>query len=75
MRVPFPTLGLHEGLPVTEQPILTSFLLQNVRAYDTGDERRGGQRAGTVLAYDTRIVGDFPVIKMVSIVTTYIIPG
>ena len=73
MKVPFPVLGLHEGLPAAEQPIQTSFSLQNVRPYDVSDERvRGGQRPGTKLAYSTQIAGDFPVIAMVQITSTYI---
>ena len=75
MRIPFPSSGLHEGLPSQDQPVTTSFLLQNVRPFDVSDERiRGGQRPGTVLAYTTRIVGDYPIIAMTSIVTTYITP-
>ncbi len=75
MRVPFPILGLHEGLPTTEQPMRTSFSIQNCRPFDISDERvRGGQRPGTALAYSTRIVGDFPIIRMVEIVSTYIEP-
>jgi hypothetical protein len=75
VRIPFPTLGLSEGVPATEQPVRTSFSLQNVRPYDVSEERiRGGQRPGTVLAYDTQVVGDNPVINMASIVTTYIVP-
>ena len=76
MRVPFPILGLHEGLPTTEQPVRTSFSLSNVRPFDVSDERvRGGQRPGTALAYTTRVVGDYPVIHLTSIVSTYITPA
>lgn len=75
MRIGFPDQGLNEGLSAQDQPVRTSFNLQNIRPFDTGDERiRGGQRAGTVLAYTTRIVGDFPIISMVEIVSTYITP-
>jgi len=75
MRIPFPYEGLNEGLPAQDQPVKTSFLMQNVRPFDISDERvRGGQRPGTVLAYTTRIVGDYPVIYMTSIVSTYIEP-
>lgn len=75
MRIPFPRNGLQEGLASQDQQIGSSFLLQNVRPFDVSDERiRGGQRAGTVLAYDTQIVDNFPVIHMTSIVTTYIEP-
>ena len=75
MRIPFPTGGLNETVAVQDQPVTTSFLLQNVRTFDVTAERgRGGQRPGTVLAYTTRIVGDYPIIAMTSIVTTYITP-
>ncbi len=76
MRIPFPHLGLVEGLPSGDQQAGTSPSLQNVRPFDIVDERiRGGQRPGTVLAYTTRVVGDFPIINMTEIVTTYIIPA
>ena len=75
MRLGFPIFGLHEGLPSSEQPLRTSFSLQNVRAYDVEEDRlRGGQRPGTALAYTTQIVGSNPIILMASIVTTYITP-
>lgn len=76
LNVDFPTQGLNEGLPSKDQQVKTSFLLQNVRPFDVTAERiRGGQRPGTVKAYTTRIAGDFPVINMTSIITTYIVPG
>ena len=75
MRVTFPLEGLAEGVAAQDQPVSTSFSLQNVRPFDVDAERiRGGQRPGTVKAYDTQIVGDNPVIQMTSIVTTYIQP-
>lgn len=75
MRIRGPILGLDEGTPVQDQPPVTSPSLQNMRPFDTDKERsRVGQRPGTILAYSTRIVGDFPVIKMVQIVNTYISP-
>lgn len=75
MRIEFPREGLNEFLAAQDQPALSSFSLQNVRAFDVHAERdRGGQRPGTVLAYTTRIVGDFPIINMSEIVTTYITP-
>ena len=55
MRVPFPTLGLVEGGVSAEQPVRTSFLLRNVRAFDVAEERlTGGQRAGVAKAYSTQ---------------------
>ena len=76
MRIPSPSLGLVEGIPAQDQQVGTSFRLQNVRPFDITSERiRIGQRPGTSLAYTTRIVGDFPVIAMISITTTYITPA
>ena len=75
MRIPFPTAGLREAVAVQDQEVGSSFSLQNVRPFDISDERtRGGQRPGTALAYTTRIVGDYPVIAMTSIISTYIEP-
>ncbi len=75
MRIPVPTGGLAAGIPAQDQAVGTFFSGQNIRAFDTTDGRlRVGQRAGTVLAYTTRIVGDFPVIALVEVVTTYITP-
>ena len=75
MRIPFPVEGLVEGVASQDQAVRTSFSLQNVRPFDVSDERiRGGKRPGSVKAYTTQIVGDYPVIKMDSIVTTYITP-
>jgi len=75
MRINFPYEGLHEGVAAQDQPLNSSFALQNVRPFDVGEDRvRGGQRPGTVKAYDTQIVGSNPVINITSIVTTYIQP-
>lgn len=74
-RVPFPADGLVEASAAQDQIVGTSFQLQNVRPFDVDAERiRGGQRPGTVLAYTTRIVGDNPIINMLSVSTTYITP-
>ena len=76
MRVPFPRFGLHTGAALAEQPLGTSFSLSNVRLFDTSDERdRGGQRAGTALAYTTQVVGDYPILHMCSVTSTYIQPA
>ena len=75
MKIPFPAGGLHSGVPVEEQPVRTSFSIQNCRPFDVTDERvRGGQRPGTALAYTTRVVGDNPVIWMGAVVNIYIEP-
>jgi hypothetical protein len=75
MRIVFPSGGLDESLANQDQAIGTSFSLQNVRPIDVSEERtRGGQRAGTVKAYTTQIVGSNPVIDIDGIVSTYIEP-
>jgi hypothetical protein len=76
MKIPFPIKGLVDGVSTSEQPLQTSFSLQNTRAFDVTKEKiRGGQRAGTVLAYPTQISGaSHPVLYMASITTTYIQP-
>ncbi len=49
---------------------------KNVRAFDVTEERgRGGQRPGFVKAYTTQIGGTNPVLKIVTIATTYIEPA
>ena len=76
MRIPFPSAGLVEAVAAQDQEVGGSFSLQNVRPFDITDERiRGGQRPGTALAYTTRIVGDYPVIFMCSVTSTYITPA
>jgi len=77
MRVPFPTLGLVEGGVSAEQPIRTSFLIRNCRAFDVAEERlTGGQRSGLSKAYSTHCSFDdpteHPIIIMASVVSTYI---
>ena len=74
MKVGFPILGLHRGLPSEEQPDQTSFDLINVKPFDVTSERiRGGKRGGTEKAYTTQISGaSQPVLFMTSVVTTYI---
>lgn len=47
LEFPFPLKGKNENYSASEQPPLTSPDLQNVRPYDTSEERaRGGQRPG-----------------------------
>lgn len=76
MRIPSPSSGLVEGLPATDQQVSTFFSGQNVRPFDVTKEKiRVGQRPGTVKAYTTQVVGDFPIIAIASITTTYIEPG
>ena len=76
MELGFPFGGLHEGLALERQPPTTSPQLSNVRAYDVSDERaRGGQRPGLVKAYTTQIGGEYPVLHISTITTTYIEPA
>ena len=73
-RVPAPTDGLVEGTPSQDQLVGTSFSIQNIRPFDTVSEKRVGKRPGTTKAFTTQIVGDFAVINIAQITTTYIIP-
>jgi hypothetical protein len=76
MKLDFPILGLHQGLPAADQPLQTSPLINNCRPTDVTEDRiRGGQRPGLKKAYDTQIGGTHPVIAMVQIDTTYITPS
>ena len=76
MEISFPFAGLHTGLATEHQPPTTSPNLSNVRPFDVEEGRaRGGQRPGLVLAYTTRIGGDYPVLHISTITTTYITPA
>ena len=77
MRVPFPTLGLVEGGVSAEQPIRTSFLIRNCRAFDVAEERlTGGQRSGVTKAYSTQcsLVGvtTHPIVAFAQVTSTFI---
>lgn len=73
MELNFPIQGLSEGLPAEKQPPATSPVLLNVRAFDVEEERvRGGQRPGSVKAYDEQVGDARPVIILTQISTTYI---
>jgi len=73
MKLLFPFAGLHEGMAAERQPPTTSPQLSNVRPYDVEEERsRGGQRPALVKAYTTQIGGEYPVLHISTIVTTYI---
>ena len=72
LRLYFPLRGLSRTLAFRETPPLTTQLCQNVRLVDVSKERsRGGQRPGLVKAYTTQVGGAYPIIKMVSVTTTY----
>jgi len=76
MMLPFPSSGLHEGMAAEHQPPTTSPQLQNVRPFDVTEGRsRGGQRPGLVKAYTTQIGGEYPVLHVSQITTTYISPA
>ncbi len=45
MRIPFPLSGIDKGRTTSNQPLLTSPDMKNMRPYDTlGNRARGGQR-------------------------------
>lgn len=70
-----PLAGVSENLAFEQQPPFTTPVLMNMRAYDPDEQKaRMGARPGTVKAYSTRIGGDFPIVKMCAITTTYIVP-
>ena len=57
-QVFFPIMGINKGHVTANQPDLTSPNLNNVRPYDTLDNRaRGGQRPGLDKAYNQQIGG------------------
>ena len=47
VQIQFPYLGLNKGRATSQQPFLTTSVMNNVRVYDVIDRRaRGGQRPG-----------------------------
>ncbi len=69
MRKLFPLQGIDKGRTTSEQPIATSPDLNNVRPYDTLDNRaRGGQRPGLDKLYAQQIGGlAGPIVAMCSV--------
>ncbi|KKN77437.1 hypothetical protein LCGC14_0359960 [marine sediment metagenome] len=69
MRKLFPLQGIDKGRATPEQPIATSPDLNNVRPYDTLDNRaRGGQRPGLDKLYAQQIGGtEAPIVAMCSV--------
>ena len=69
MELLFPFKGKHKGLPAGKQPAGTSSDLQNVRPYDTLDDRgRGGQRPGMDIKYTDQIGGfAYPIVVICSV--------
>ncbi len=75
MELQFPDQGLHTGLAAEKQPLRTSPELSNTRPFDIEEGRaRGGQRPGFIKAYTTQIGGEYPVLHISTIATTYIEP-
>ena len=70
-----PLAGLSENLAFEKQAPFTTPDSQNMRNYDTDQERaRRGQRPGTAKAFTTQVGGAYPIRAMCQITTTYIIP-
>lgn len=69
MELNFPIQGLHLGFPTSKQPQNTSPKLNNVRPYDTLDNRvRGGQRPGLSQKYTDQISEiAYPIVAMCSV--------
>lgn len=69
MELLFPYKGKHIGFPISKQPNNTSPHLNNVRPYDTLDNRiRGGQRPGLSQKYTQRIGGfPNPIVELLSV--------
>lgn len=75
MELPAPIKGYHVGAAAKDQPPLTSPSMINIRPYDAEKERtRIAKRPAVVKAFDTRVGGDHPIIRMVQIATVYIEP-
>jgi hypothetical protein len=55
-EISFPLRGLHKGAATSKQPGETSPDMNNVRPYDTLDNRaRGGQRPGLIELYPSAL--------------------
>jgi hypothetical protein len=71
----FPFSGYAVNVAYKNQQIATSPLLLNVRLRDVSENMvRGGQRPGMDKAFAEQIGNNQPVLKMVTINTTYISP-
>ena len=76
ITVQFPFRGVNEAVAYMNQPPLTTHLMQNMRVKDVAEQRaRGGQRPGLTKVSETQIGSNKPVLKMVQVATTYIVPG
>lgn len=70
-----PLAGQSESLAFEQQAPFTSPVMMNLRGPDPDEQKaRIGQRPGAVKAFSTRIGGDFAVVEMAQINSTYIQP-
>ena len=69
MKIPFPIKGVNRGRGASEQPGQTAPFMNNMRPYDTLDNRaRGGQRPGQDKRYSQQIGGEaFPIIAICTV--------
>jgi len=69
MKLRFPSKGINKGRAACEQPEETSPDMNNVRPYDTLDNRaRGGQRPGLDKLYSQQIGGGSgPIVAICSV--------
>ncbi len=59
MRLPFPLMGVNRGRAAHDQPLLSSPNMNNMRLFDTLDNRaRGGQRPALDKWGDGDLIGD-----------------
>ncbi|MFA5158154.1 MAG: hypothetical protein WC451_03160 [Patescibacteria group bacterium] len=73
MKLYFPYGGLSRVLASREQPPTTTPLAKNVRLVDVDKNlSRGGTRPGVIKAYTNQVGGAFPVVKIVSVTTTFL---
>ena len=75
MKIYFPFKGLDKTFSNEETRELMSPIMLNVRGKDVDKNRvRGGQRPGLSKFSSTRIGGDYSIILMKQINTTYLFP-
>ena len=69
LNVPFPFEGVDKGRACSQQAAATSPDMNNMRVYDTLDNRaRGGQRPGLAKAYSEQIGGaSYPIVAICSV--------
>jgi hypothetical protein len=71
----FPFSGYALNVAYKNQQLATSPLLLNIRLRDVSENMaRGGQRPGMDKAFDEQVGDDQPVLKIITINTTYISP-